>query len=191
MPRHPLSAVASWRSLRRWLRLSSGALLAVASSLSASAHELAPCGLVPAIEVVVQRLNEARARGAICHRTGETMTAGPVRYNETLSAAATHQAREMAMLNQMRHRDAQDRSLAERLRLVDYRFGKAVENVAVGYATLDAVLGAWLASEGHCDNLMNAAVVEFGLACSETSIEGGPSGVRYWALVLGRPRSSR
>lgn len=117
--------------------------------------------------------------------------AAPLKWNVSLAAAALSQAQDMAMLNQMGHRDSQNRGLSERLRALDYRFSSAVENVAVGYPSLDAVVDAWLHSEGHCDNLMNAAVLELGVACSDSSADGAPSEGRYWTLVLGAPPRSR
>ncbi|MDQ2737042.1 MAG: CAP domain-containing protein [Pseudomonadota bacterium] len=119
------------------------------------------------------------------------MAAGPVTWSESLAVAARSQALEMALLKKMGHRDSLDRGLAERLRTLGYRFNSAVENVAVGYPTLDAVVDAWIASEGHCENLMNPAVIEFGLACIDGNASGSPGESRYWALVLGAPRRLR
>ena len=84
----------------------------------------------------------------------------------------------------MVHRDSLNRPLPARLSAMGYRYSTAVENVAVGYASLDTVVDAWLASDVHCANLMNAAVLELGLACSDG---GGSEADRYWTLVLGAP----
>lgn len=113
----------------------------------------------------------------------------PVVWNERLAGAAQAQAREMVRLDRMSHRDRQDRGLGERLRAASYPFRAAVENVAVGFASIDDVVDAWLESEGHCENLMNAAVREFGLACVDVDAQGAPEERRYWALVLGAPRA--
>jgi uncharacterized protein YkwD len=94
----------------------------------------------------------------------------------------------MATLRQMRHRDAQERGLAERLTAMGYRYSTAVENLAVGFDSLDEVVAAWLDSEDHCENLMNGRVVELGLACSDDARASEPGEGRYWTLVLGAPR---
>ena len=43
----------------------------------------------------------------------------------------------------------------------------------------------------HCENLMNANVREFGLACIDDGASGAPAERRYWTLVLGAPPRPR
>ena len=76
--------------------------------------------------------------------------------------------------------------MSARLAAHGYRFNSAVENVAAGYSSIDAVVDAWLVSETHCVNLMKPAAVELGLACSDASTDGGDLR-RYWDLVLAAP----
>ncbi|MEO5844145.1 MAG: CAP domain-containing protein [Caldimonas sp.] len=164
--------------------------VAAAATLALSAvtnsGELLSCGAAPSAEAAMRRLNEARLRGATC-RPGTTSTAVPLTWSESLAAAAQVQAAEMARLQRMTHLDSQNRSLAERLRAIGYRYTLAVENVGVGYSSLDDVVEAWLESEGHCENLMNAAVLEFGLACIDAGAADAARERRYWTLVLGAP----
>jgi uncharacterized protein YkwD len=142
-------------------------------------------------DVVLERLNATRVRGAVCHRPGGAPThAAPLAWNPRLAAVAAAQAQDMAKLDQMSHRDSLNRNLGERLDAMGYRFSTAVENVAVGYASLDAVVDAWLDSEAHCANLMSAKVAELGLACSDGSVSESGTG-RYWTLVLGAPSRVR
>ena len=144
------------------------------------------CGATPAPDDALRRVNAIRASGAPCRPTGNA-SAAPLRWNAQLADVATAQSREMALLNRMGHRDSLDRGLGERLHAMGYRFSAAVENVAVGYASLDAVVDAWLASDSHCANLMNAAVLELGIACVDGASTVAAEG-RYWTLVLGAPR---
>ena len=60
------------------------------------------------------------------------------------------------------------------------------ENIASGYRTVDAVMNGWIASPGHCANLMNAGFAEVGVAC----VPGvaGNTYATYWTMELGRPR---
>ena len=175
--------------LRRLCTL--GALLAAGLAASPAARPEAAkpvCATALAPEAVVSRLNETRSRGAICHRSGAAAVAAPLRWSPSLAAVAAAQSRAMAELNHMGHRDSQNRGLQERLTAMGYRFSAAAENVAVGYASLEAVVDAWLESESHCDNLMNAKVLELGLACNDSAVAGGDPGEgRYWTLVLGAP----
>lgn len=159
--------------------LSLATLLLAAWTAAASAQ----CGGAPSPDAALRRVNAERAQGAGCHGSPGTAKA-PLRWNTGLAAVAVAQSDDMAALRQMSHRDSRDRPLPARLDAMGYRYSTAVENVAVGYASLDTVVDAWLASDGHCANLMNAAVVELGLACSDANADGGD---RYWTLVLGAP----
>ncbi|CAM5787196.1 CAP domain-containing protein [Rhizobacter fulvus] len=148
------------------------------------------CSAALSPDQVLERLNATRARGAACHRPGTPTRAAPLAWNPRLAAVAAAQAQDMAKLDQMSHRDSLNRNLGERLDAMGYRFSTAVENVAVGYASLDAVVDAWLDSEAHCANLMSAKVAELGLACSDGSVSESGTG-RYWTLVLGAPSRVR
>ena len=136
----------------------------------------------------MRRLNAERSRGAVCRATGTPGAASPLRWSPNLAAVAAAQADDMAALSRMGHQDSRSRGLAERLAAMGYHFSMAVENLAFGYASLDGVVDAWLASEGHCTNLMNTAALELGLACSDGTVAGQD---RYWALVLGAPPRPR
>jgi uncharacterized protein YkwD len=189
-----------WRfrlAMPRRLRTSAGhalqgALVVATLALSTTARSGEPfgCGATVSAEAAMHRLNEIRSRGAACH-AGPASTAAPLIWNETLAAAAQAQSREMARLDRMSHRDSQNRGLAERLRAQGYRYSTAVENLGVGYASLDDVVDAWLESEGHCENLMNGTVREFGMAGIDAGSTGAPEERRYWTLVLGAPARSR
>lgn len=149
------------------------------------------CAATPSPESVLNMLNAMRALGAVCHQTGDAAVAAPLRWSPSLAAVAEAQSHDMAALNRMGHRDSQNRDLTERLAAMGYRFSTAAENVAVGYPSLGEVVDAWLESEPHCDNLMNAKVLELGLACSDAGSGGDPGENRYWTLVLGAPPRAR
>ena len=57
----------------------------------------------------------------------------------------------------------------------------AVKGVGRAYS---AAMGAWLASAGHCANLMNAEYTEMAVAMA--SNRRGPMGT-YWTMVFGTP----
>lgn len=185
--------------LGRWRTVLLAAAIAASVGIasSAKAEMSATCGAALSAADALRRLNELRLRGATCPETATPTTAAALSWSDDLAAAALLQAREMALLKRMGHRDRENRGLAERLRATGYRFSAAVENVAVGYPSLDDVVDAWVDSQGHCENLMNAAVLEFGLACIDGAAAGSGAAAgaaedrRYWALVLGAPARSR
>ena len=192
---HPPSAprpARRGRRLRSALTFSALLLAGLTVPLRALPEAARPaCGATPSPETVLNLLNAMRALGAICHQTGGAAVAAPLRWSANLAAVAEAQSREMAVLNRMGHRDSLNRNLSERLTAMGYRFSTAAENVAVGYPSLGEVVDAWLESEPHCDNLMNAKVLELGLACSDARSGGDPGENRYWTLVLGAPPRGR
>ncbi len=174
--------------------LAAGAIVTLATLAPRTAYPESAskvrCNATFSPDVVLERLNATRTRGAACHRPGTPTSAAPLAWNPRLAAVAAAQAQEMATLDQMSHRDSRNRNLGERLDAMGYRFSTAVENVAVGYASLDAVVDAWLDSEAHCANLMSVKVHELGLACSDGTANDSGTG-RYWTLVLGAPSRVR
>ncbi len=144
----------------------------------------AECGNPPAIDATLRRLNVERAQGVPCHRAGTDGPAGPLRWSTGLAAVAQASAQDMAQRGQLGHRNSAGDTLHTRLLANGYRFSMAVENIGVGFDSADSAIDAWLASGTHCANLMNASVVEFGLACSDA---GPDTQDRYWTLVLGTP----
>ncbi len=180
--------------LRRGARVATTVVVAVAALGAFSpARSLAdgpsPCGFALSTEAVLQRLNAIRTAGRACRAAAVPMSTNgrPLQWSPSLAAAALTQAHEMALQNRMSHRDRADRALGDRLKAAGYRFTAAYENVAVGYGSADDVVDAWLESEHHCENLMNTAVVELGLACMDGSAMEPRSERRYWTMVLATP----
>ena len=55
-----------------------------------------------------------------------------------------------------------------------------------GQPTVDSVMAAWLASTGHCANLITAGFRDIGLAC--VSGTANNSYRTYWTMTLGAAR---
>lgn len=168
--------------------------LSLATAARPEALTPAPrCAVAPSPDDVLRVLNATRARGAACQPRNEALSAAPLKWSASLAEVAEAQSRAMAELHSMTHRDSQGRGLTERLAAMGYRFSTAAENVAVGYESFDAVMGAWLDSADHCANLMNAKVLELGLACVDAGVGHGAEAIeaRYWTLVLGAPPRPR
>jgi uncharacterized protein YkwD len=76
--------------------------------------------------------------------------------------------------------------MSDRVNATGYVWASLGENIAAGYAGIDSVVEGWMASEGHCANIMNPAFDEMGLACVI-----GTAGSRYspsWTQNLARSR---
>jgi len=66
-----------------------------------------------------------------------------------------------------------------------YRWQQIGENIAAGQGSAEQVVAGWLASPGHCANIMNPGFTEMGAAYATS--EGGAAG-SYWTQVFGTPR---
>ena len=60
------------------------------------------------------------------------------------------------------------------------------ENIAAGYPTIDAVMTGWMASDGHCANLMNPNFNQVGLVCVPGTAADTYN--TYWTMDLARSR---
>ena len=90
----------------------------------------------------------------------------------------------MAARNYIGHKGS-DRSMpADRATRAGYAWVSIAENVAAGQTTADEVVSTWLASPGHCANLMNPRYSDTGVAYAvDPASEKGI----YWAQVFAAP----
>jgi uncharacterized protein YkwD len=94
-------------------------------------------------------------------------------------------SRDMANRNYFSH-EAKDGSKADgRAKRVGYNWRRIGENIATGQGSSKQTMSGWLASPGHCANIMNRNFTEMGAAYavnpkSDTTI--------YWTQVFGTPR---
>ncbi|RMG79892.1 MAG: CAP domain-containing protein, partial [Bacteroidetes bacterium] len=106
---------------------------------------------------------------------------GTVVWNETLAEVARAHSRDMnEHIGQLSHAGSDNSLPPDRVAAGGYDLapgtGVAIENIAKGFTSEIAVMDAWKASEGHCVNLMDSRVTEFGVGTS------GP----YWTMILAR-----
>lgn len=134
---------------------------------------------------ILQGTNAARTAGATC---GERRFApvAPLSWNSKLGEAALGHSRDMAALRYLSHKSRDGRAVSDRAMAAGYRWRSIGENIAVGQESADEVVAGWLASPGHCANIMNPAFTEMGAAYA---IHGAGRAARaYWAQVSGKPR---
>lgn len=146
----------------------------------------ASCGLRDFQSELLRRVNAARAAGATCGREGRFAPAPPLRWNERLARAAQGHSRDMVARGFFEHTAPDGRDMAARVQAAGYDWRSVGENIAAGQTSVAAVVDGWLASDGHCANLLSPRFTEMGAAC----VTGGPDR-RYrttWTLDLARPR---
>ncbi len=130
---------------------------------------------------LLERINAARAQARQCG--GQAFAAAaPLTWNAELGSAAEAHSRAMANGNFFAHRDRDGRTPGDRAELAGYVGGRVGENIAAALDTPGAVVKGWLASPGHCANLMNPQYRELGAAyASDPQSDAGI----YWTALFG------
>ena len=132
---------------------------------------------VEAWEEMLGAVNAVRAEGATCGAAWMPPVPELV-WDSRLEAAAKRHARDMAEHDYFDHRDRDGAGIGERARRAGYDWRAVGENIARRQRTVEEVVEDWLASPGHCRQLLDAGYVEIGAA------EHGA----YWTQVFGVPR---
>jgi len=143
----------------------------------------------PASPVLASRalelVNEVRARGARCGAQSFA-PAPPLSLSGTLAGVALGHATDMAVHDYFEHQDLTGQSPADRVRAAGYHEKLVGENIAYGPQTVDEVVKGWLASPGHCENIMDARFSALGIAYAQGRTER--HGL-YWVMELAEPKS--
>jgi uncharacterized protein YkwD len=74
---------------------------------------------------------------------------------------------------------------AARISAAGYRWSAAAENIATGQPTPWAVVRAWMASPGHCQNILNPTYRDLGVGVDGRPVAGVASGPATWTEDLG------
>lgn len=71
-------------------------------------------------------------------------------------------------------------NFASRISATGYVWRAAGENIATGYATPRAVVRAWMASPGHCENILNPTYRNVGTGVAAHPVRGWATGAGTW-----------
>lgn len=134
-------------------------------------------------EKLLQRINRARAQARQCGGK-DYAAAAPLNWNATLASTAESHSRAMANGNFFDHRDPDGRTPGDRAELAGYTGMQIGENIAAGLDEVEKVVSGWLASPGHCANLMNAQYSELGAAYA---VDPKSNAGIYWTALFGAP----
>ena len=144
------------------------------------------CGLPDFAAAALARINQWRASGATCGTRGAFAPAPALAWNPLLTQAAERHSQDMAGHDLFSHTGSDGSTLGVRVSATGYAWSSLGENIAAGQRSVASVVDGWIASEGHCVNLLNPAYREFGLSCvSGSAADTYPT---YWTLDLGQPR---
>ena len=142
------------------------------------------CGIPRLREKLLNEVNAARASGQSCGPR-RMPPAPPLAWNDALSSAAAKHSADMARRDYFAHASPEGQRVGTRAAAEGYRWRAVGENIAGGDRSVEIVARGWLASEGHCRNIMNPEFTDIGAACVERA---GSTWGTYWTMVLGRPR---
>lgn len=130
---------------------------------------------------LLEMVNAARNQPRQCGTQTFAATT-PLAWNAQLAGAADSHARNMANNNFFDHLDRDGRTPGDRAELAGYVAQQIGENIAAGLDTPRKVVDGWLASPGHCANLMNPQFRELGAAYG---LDPKSDAGIYWTALLG------
>lgn len=102
---------------------------------------------------------------------------GTLVWDEPLVAAAMTRAEEITV--KFEHRRPDGKSWNSILEERNISWTGCAENIAYGQATPEAVVKAWMNSDGHRANILNGSYTKIGIGCYKNS-----SGVYYWTQLF-------
>jgi len=122
-------------------------------------------------EQVVRLCNAERAKYGLA----------PLKMNWQVARVARYKSDEMRDKNYFSHTSPGYGSPFDMLKSFNVAYSTAGENIAKGQKTAQAVVTAWMNSEGHRKNILNGNFTEIGVGCST----GG--GTTYWTQMFIKP----
>lgn len=190
-PRHPYGRRASPHRLRAAGVALLGLLLAACgggggdgAATTATVSTASAVSAAGAATSALEQLNAARAVARTCGTTLMPAVA-PLRWNAALEQAAIGHSEWMQANDTFSHTGADGSTVGTRATAAGYEWKMVGENIAAGQRDVPSVIKDWLASEGHCRNIMHPDFVDVALA-----MKPGTSSNTYrtwWTLDFGRP----
>nr|WP_019340223.1 CAP domain-containing protein [Stutzerimonas stutzeri] len=114
-------------------------------------------------QALLDEINRVRASARQC--AGKPFAAAAaLNWNSTLAGLAEAHSRAMANGNFFSHLDRDGRTPGDRAELAGYPGAPVGQNIAAALDRPRRIVEGWLASPGHCANLMNPQFTELGAA---------------------------
>jgi uncharacterized protein YkwD len=133
---------------------------------------------------ILQIVNRARSKPRNCG--AQRFEAAPaLAWSPRLGAAALGHSRDMAQRDVLSHEGRDSSTAGARATAAGYAWRVIGENVATGQGSPEQAVEGWLASAGHCANIMNRSFSEMGAAYA---INQESDTIIFWTQVFGTPR---
>ena len=133
----------------------------------------------------LELVNGARAQARTCGAAAFG-AAAPLARSAALDRAAAEHAKELRVAGKLSHLGRDGSRPSDRISLEGYAWSAVAENLAAGVSRVEPLVEGWLASPGHCANIMEPRFTDMGIAYAAS---GDGAGEIYWVLELGAARS--
>lgn len=178
---------------RRLLALAVLVLIAVpgATDAGAASHRRRPAACPGARSRAGALSLRAARRAVLCLVNRQRARHGlpALREDSRLDRSAQGWTRTMVSRGQFVHGDA-----FSRISAAGFDWSAAGENIATGFPTPAAVVAGWMASRGHCQNILDPGFSAIGIGMVARPVAGFASGPATWTqdfgLPMGRPAPS-
>ena len=153
---------------------------------ASTAGARATCNLAEFEAEMLATVNAYRAAGASCGSEGSFTAAPALAWNALLTQASLAHSEDMVASNVFSHTGSDGSSAGQRATAAGYVWRSLAENIAAGQGSVATVMNSWMASPGHCANIMRASYKDIGVAC----VSGGTGNTfrSYWTMSLGLAR---
>jgi uncharacterized protein YkwD len=105
-------------------------------------------------EEVASLVNQRRREGGVCGSASYPPSA-PLAIDAALRCAARNHSLDMATRGFFDHENPEGEGPADRIERAGFAWSAVGENIAQGQPTPEAVMRSWMASPGHCANLLD------------------------------------
>ena len=147
-------------------------------------------------QALLDAINKERASTHTCGDRGTFGPTQPLVWNTQLHAAALEHALDLSITNTFSHNGSGKASditgngtpskFYERIVRNGYsNYYSVGENIAGGQKSVEKVMKEWMASPGHCENIMKSTYTEVGVAIVKNSNDTYPI---YWVQNFGSKR---
>ena len=130
---------------------------------------------------VLSLVNQRRAQGATCG-SQPFGPAAPLEGNSALHVAARRHSEDMGRRGFFDHTNPEGAGPAERCQAAGFPTSYVGENIAAGQDSPEHVMQSWMASPGHCGNIMNPNYRWIGVGYASV---GGTQFTHYWTQDFG------
>ena len=111
----------------------------------------------------------------------------PLRANDRLNSSAQAWSNRMVALHEFTH----GANFAGRISATGFRWSAAGENIAAGFETPRQVVNGWMASTGHCRNILSPTYRDVGTGVNRHALGAFGTGPATWTQDFALPAGKR